>query len=151
MKVSTVGTAVLVLATFAYFASTGLAQTATPDRGCAGQIVDQVPRDASELGRGIITVPRNAVRPQNLKWELPIAAAAGVLIGWGDHSGSRRIQSLPFQDDARLGSNIVVGKELGTAALMYGVPCAKHRSSYARDTGLIALEAMGAANLEAWR
>jgi membrane-associated phospholipid phosphatase len=111
-----------------------------------GDIAMRLPGDLVKVGHGLAMAPRNAIRPSNLKWELPIAATAGILISSVDLSASRRIQSLPFQTDAIRGSNIGIGIELGTAGLMYAFGCAGHRSSYAANTGWTALEAMGAAN-----
>ncbi len=115
--------------------------------GSCGEVLRQIPHDLSQLGRGLIRAPRNAIRPSNLKWELPIAAAATILITSADTSASRRIQSLPFQQDAIRGSNIGVGMELSTAGLMYAIGCSGHRSPSAASAGFTALEAMGAANL----
>jgi hypothetical protein len=129
----------------------GMARAAEPNdfgnsSGGCGEILGQLPHDLSTFGHGLASAPRNAVRLRNLKWELPIAAAAGSLIAWGDQPFNQRIHSAKFENDAILGSNIGVGMELATAGLMYGVGCAGHRSSYTANTGWIALEAMGAAN-----
>jgi len=91
--------------------------------------------------------PRNAIRPGNLKWELPIAAATGLLIATADSHIDNHIQSRSFVNASARGSNIGLGIELGAAGLMYLGGCVGHRSSYAANTGFTALEAMGAANL----
>ncbi len=116
------------------------------DGGCR-QIAGQLPHAASTFGHGLIAAPRNAIRPSNLKWELPIAAATGLLIATADNHINNHIQSPTFVQDSTRGSNIGLGIELGTAGLMYLGGCYGHRSSYAANTGLTALEAMGAANL----
>ena len=121
------------------------AQNGAPASGC-GDIAMRLPDDLVKVGHGLAMAPRNAIRPRNLRWELPIAAATGILISSVDLSASRRIQSLPFQTDAIRGSNIGIGIQLGAAGLMYGIGCTGHRSSYAANTGWTALEAMGAAN-----
>lgn len=113
--------------------------------GC-GAIAGHVPHDLSSLGHGLLSAPRNAIRPSNLKWELPVAAATGLLIAYADQPASRRIQSPSFERDSVRGSNIGVGIELGTAGLMYAVGCHGHRSPFMANTGWTALEAMGAAN-----
>ena len=46
---------------------------------------------AREFGRGVVSAPRNAIRPANLKWELPIAASTGILIAEGDQPLANRI------------------------------------------------------------
>jgi hypothetical protein len=50
------------------------------DAGGCRQVASQLPQAASTFGRGLAVAPRDAVRPSNLKWELPIAAATGLLI-----------------------------------------------------------------------
>ncbi len=120
--------------------------TAIDDGGCR-QIASQIPHTASTFGHGIATAPRNAIRPSNLKWELPIAAATGLLIATSDDHINSHIQSPSFAKAAARGSNVGLGIELGVAGLMYVGGCAGHRSSYMANTGFTALEAVGAANL----
>ena len=103
------------------------------------------PRPRSVMA--LASAPRNAIRPSNLKWELPIAAATGLLIASSDDHINSHIQSLSFAQAASRGSSVGLGIELGTAGLMYLVGCPGHRSSYVANTGFTALEAMGAANL----
>src|SRR5258707_1088975 len=100
--------------------------------------------EASQFGRGLQGVPRGVVRPGNLKWELPILAATGVMIAKIDRPADNRIQSKSLQQTAGQWSNVGLELELGLAALAYGVGCGKHHS-YLRDTGFKALAAMGAA------
>jgi membrane-associated phospholipid phosphatase len=116
------------------------------DGGCR-QIAGQIPHTASSFGHGPAAAPRNAFRPGNLKWELPIALATGLLIATSDDHINRHIQSASFVQAASRGSNVGLGIELGTAGLMYLVGCSGLRSSYAANTGFTALEAMGAASL----
>jgi hypothetical protein len=71
----------------------------TGDGGCR-QIAGQLPHTASTFGHGLASVPRNAIRPGNLKWELPIAAAAGLLIASSDDHINSHIQSLSFAQAA---------------------------------------------------
>ena len=100
--------------------------------------------ETSQFGHGLKAVPRSAVRPSNLKWELPILAATGVLIAKVDRPADNRIQSKSLQQTAGQWSNVGLGLEIGSAALAYGIGCGKHQS-YLRDTGFKALAAMGAA------
>ena len=118
----------------------------TGDGGCR-QIAGQLPHTASAFGHGLAAVPRNAIRPSNLKWELPIAAGTGLLIASSDDHINNHIHSPSFAQAASRGSNVGLGIELGTAGLMYLVGCSGHRSSYAANTGFAALEAMGVASL----
>jgi membrane-associated phospholipid phosphatase len=121
-------------------------QSSTNVGGCR-QIAGQLPQAASTLGHGLANAPRNAVRPANLAWELPIAAATGLLIASGDNHINNHIHSPAFVQDASRGSNVGLGIELGAAGLAYFVGCSGHRSPYAANTGFTALEAMGAASL----
>ena len=100
--------------------------------------------EASTFGHGLARAPRGVVRPSNLKWELPILGATGVLIAKVDRPADNRIQSKSLQQTAGLWSNVGLGLELGSAALAYGVGCGEHHS-YLRDTGFKALAAMAAA------
>jgi membrane-associated phospholipid phosphatase len=114
--------------------------------GCK-QIAGQLPQTASTFGRGLAMAPRDAVRPSNLKWELPIAAATGLLIVSVDNHVNNHIQSPSFVQDAARGSNVGLGIELGAAGLAYLVGCSGHRSPYMANSGFTALEAMGAASV----
>src|SRR5580693_8207444 len=67
----------------------------TGDGGCR-EIAGQLPHATSTFGHGLVTAPRNAIRPRNLKWELPIAAATGLLIATSDDHINSHIQSLSF-------------------------------------------------------
>ena len=107
-------------------------------------IADQTWSEASQFGHGLLSVPRNAVRLGNLKWELPILAATGVLIAEIDRPAANRIQSQSLQQTAGRWSNAGLGIEIGSAALMYGAGCHSHHP-YLRDAGFTALAAMAAA------
>jgi len=116
------------------------------DGGCR-QIVSQFSHAASTFGHGLASAPRDAFRLRNLKWELPIAAATGLLIATSDNHINNHIQSAAFANASTQGSNVGLGFELGTAGFMYLFGCSGHHSSYAASTGFIALEAMGASTL----
>jgi len=139
--------AVLLALAFCALPSWGAQEPADRDDGGCGQILGHLPHTAATFGHGLIAAPRNAVRPDNLKWELPIAAATGLLIATSDTYINNHIQSPAFVRDSARGSNIGLGMELGAAGLLYLGGCAGRRSSYAANTGFMALEAMGAANL----
>jgi membrane-associated phospholipid phosphatase len=123
------------------------AQVPAGSDGGSRQIAGQLPHATSTFGHGLATAPRNAIRWSNLKWELPIAAATGLLIASSDNHINQHIQSTSFAQASALGSNVGLGIELGTAGLLYFVGCSGNRSSYAANTGFTALEAMGAASL----
>ena len=116
----------------------------------AGSLQARLPHTASTFGHGLAAAPRNAIRWSNLKWELPIAAATGLLIASADNHINSHIQSPSFVQAASRGSSVGLGIELGMAGLISVVGCSVHRSSYAANTGLTALEAMGAASLMAY-
>ena len=121
------------------------AQEAVTDTECSVRgFFHQTWSETSQFGHGLKAVPRGAVRPSNLKWELPILAATGVMIAKVDRPADNRIQSKSLQQTAGQWSNVGLGLELGSAALAYGMGCGKHHS-YLRDTGFKALAAMGAA------
>lgn len=103
-----------------------------------------VGNDALTVWHGIASTPRNAIRPHNLAWELPIAAATGVLIAEADRPAADRIQSKSLQDTAGRWSNVGLGLELGTSALAWAGGCMDHRSKMA-EAGFTALTAVGAA------
>lgn len=145
MRLHTIFETLLALMLSAGLVPVAQGQNGASPSGC-GDIAMRLPGDLVKMGRGLVMAPRNAIRPRNLRWELPIAGTAGILISSVDVSASRRIQSLPFQTDAIRGSNIGLGIELGTAGLMYAIGCTGNRSSYAANTGWTALEAMGTAN-----
>src|SRR4051794_16646054 len=100
--------------------------------------------EAEQFGHGLKAAPRNAVRPRNLVWELPVLAATGVMIAKVDRPAGNRIQSKSLQQTAGLWSNVGLGMELGSGALGYGVGCGNHHSS-PRATGFKPRAAMGAA------
>lgn len=101
--------------------------------------------EARQFGHGLAAAPRNSIRPGNLKWELPIGAATGILIAKVDRTADNRIQLKSFRQLAGRWSNIGLEIELGSSGLAYGVGCAERRI-YLRNTGFKMLAAMGAAN-----
>ncbi|HWR15063.1 MAG TPA: phosphatase PAP2 family protein [Terriglobales bacterium] len=102
--------------------------------------------DTKTLWHGFTGIPRNAIRPHNLAWELPIAAVTGALIAQGDSSAANRIQSKSLQDVSSRWSNIGLAMELGAGALTWTGGCVSHRSR-AAETGFTALGAMAAAGV----
>lgn len=138
---STVATIVLFCA---ISISSGLAQST--ESGCGvSATTHQVLGHAGQLLRGIEHAPRNAIRPENLKWELPIGAATGLLIAEADQSAANRIQSPSLIHTARRWSNIGLGTEIIAAGATWGGGCLAHKHSLI-DNGITALTAMGAAS-----
>ena len=94
------------------------AQEAVTDTGCTVHgFFHDTWSETSQFGRGLKAVPRGVVRPSNLKWELPILAATGVMIAKVDRPADNRIQSKSLQQTAGQWSNVGLGLELGSAAL----------------------------------
>ena len=113
--------------------------------GCGpSQTTHQVLGHAHQLLHGIKHVPRAAIRPENLKWELPIAATTGLLIAKVDQPAANRIQSKSLQNLAGRWSDAGLGMEIAAGAATWGAGCIEHKPSL-RDNGLTALTAMGAA------
>ncbi|HLK31974.1 MAG TPA: phosphatase PAP2 family protein [Terriglobales bacterium] len=119
-------------------------QINAPSTGCLPATATQLHNDATGLGHGLMAAPRNAIRPQNLKWELPIAAATGILIAEVDGPVNSHNRSISRQNTASTWSNVGLGMEFGTAGLMWLDGCARHHDSL-RENGWTALEAAGAA------
>jgi membrane-associated phospholipid phosphatase len=137
----------LVLPFFLLAILTPAAHAQAPDQGarCSFRgFFHETWTEAGQFGDGLKAAPRGAIRPGNLKWELPVAATTGVLIAEVDRPAANRIQSKSLQQTASRWSNVGLGLEIGSAALAYGVGCGTHRS-HLRDTGFKALAAMGAA------
>ena len=121
------------------------AAQAQTESGCSpSQFGHQTLAEAKQFGHGLTEVPRNLIRPRNLMWELPIAAATGILIAEVDRPAANRIQSADMQRLAGRWSNAGLGIEIGSSALTYVIGCGEHRP-YVRDTGFTGLAAMAAA------
>ncbi len=103
-----------------------------------------VGNEAKQFGVGLKHLPRAMVRPNNLAWELPIGAATGLLIAEVDHPAANRIQSRDLINTASTWSNVGLGAELGSSALMWGLGCHAHSEGLSR-AGFATLSAMGAA------
>lgn len=132
-------------------ATTGIsaAQNQSDSSHCASDTIHQIGHDSAWFGQGLESAPRSAFRVRNLEWELPIAATTAALIAWADAPASRHIHSQTLQNDARRASNIGIGLELGTAGVAYGVGCFEGKENL-RQTGLLAVEAAGAASAMTW-
>lgn len=100
--------------------------------------------DVGAFGQGLAAAPRASIKPENLKWELPLSAATGVLIGVVDKPAADRIQSQSLQNLAGRWSNIGLGIELGAGGAAWAYGCERHHP-YAAESGFKALEASGVA------
>ena len=125
--------------------SIGISAQTIPPAPCGfSSTTNIVGHDAGALWRGIKSAPRNAIRPRNLAWELPIGATTGILIAKGDVPAADRIQSKSLQNTSSLWSNIGLGMELGAGALSWTGGCISHNSRLS-EAGATALSAVGAA------
>ena len=119
---------------------------AAMDGGCGfSATTHEVLTEASQFEHGLKQVPRNAVRPHNLAWELPIAAATGLLIAKVDQPAANRIRSVSLQQQVSRWSNVGLGMEFGAAGVAWALGCAEHKE-FTRNTGLTTLAAMAAAS-----
>jgi membrane-associated phospholipid phosphatase len=91
---------------------------------------------------GFADTPRNAIRPKNLAWELPVAAATGLLIAYGDRPAENRFKSPTLQQDSDRASNIGIGLELGAGGIAWISGCAKDNPTLANNA-FVALAAGG--------
>lgn len=134
--------AVFVTLAVSIFAPRALAQTGG---GCGvSESAHQVIGHEKGFVRDLESAPRNAIRPHNLKWELPIAAATGLLIAEGDQPAANRIQGTSIETLSRRWSNIGLYSELAIPGIMWGAGCLEHKPTL-RDNGLTVLTAIGTA------
>jgi membrane-associated phospholipid phosphatase len=122
----------------------GQAQSDAAQQRCLSATGTQLHDDAAALGHGLAAAPHNAIRPRNLKWELPIAATTGIFIAELDQPVATHNQSLNRQSTLSTWSNVGLGMELGAAGLMWAAGCV-HSHESLRENGFTALEAAGAA------
>ncbi len=101
-----------------------------------------VGRDSKTMLHGILSAPRNAIRPRNLAWELPVGAATGLLIAKGDRPFENRFHSPTLINDSTRASDIAIAAQLGVGGLAWIGVCAKHDPSLANNA-FTALAAAG--------
>lgn len=123
---------------------TAQTQSDAEQQRCLYATKTQLHNDAEALGHGLAAAPRNAIRPRNLKWELPIAATTGIFVAELDQPVATHNQSLSRQTTLSTWSNLGLGVELGAAGLMWADGCVHHHTTL-RENGFTALEAAGAA------
>jgi membrane-associated phospholipid phosphatase len=113
----------------------------TPAPPChVGAFGRAVGRDSKTMLHGFASAPRSAIRPKNLAWELPVAAATGLLIAYGDRPTENRFQSHSLQSDASLGSDVGIALQLGAGGLAWVTGCATDHPTVANSafTALVA-------------
>jgi membrane-associated phospholipid phosphatase len=129
---------------FLSLAISGVAQSGPSEPCSFSDATHMLFTDGSTFLQGVKSSPRNAVRPQNLAWEVPIGVTAGILIAKGDRPAADRIQSSSLRKTAGRWSNVGIFTELGAGALAWGIGCKKHNSKVS-EAGFTALAATGAA------
>ena len=82
---------------------------------------------------GFADAPRNAIRPKNLAWELPVAAATGLLIAYGDRSFEDRFHNPTTENDFARASDIAVAAQLGVGGLAWITACKTDHPSAANN------------------
>jgi hypothetical protein len=121
------------------------AQKQLSERPCGlHEFAHDTAAESGGVARGLVKIPRNMVKPKNLGWELPVAAATALLITKADQPADRRIQSPSLENTAGIWSNVGWGMEFASSAVAYGVGC-HDGDQYLRDTGFKAMAAMGTA------
>src|SRR5919198_6322298 len=83
--------------------------------GCWAATKRDFKHDAVQMWRGIEAAPANAAKHPNLKWELPIAAATGVLVAYVDVRAAKRAKSEQVADATDAASNALLAAEVSAA------------------------------------
>lgn len=122
--------------------------TSTPPPPChLGPFGRAVGRDGVTALHGIAVSPREAIRPKNLLWELPVGAATGLLIATGaDRRTANHFTNPKTESHWSTVSDVGIGAELGVGAIGWMVGCAKDEPTLANST-FTALAAAGYAQV----
>lgn len=89
---------------------------------------------------GILSAPRNAIRPRNLAWELPVGAATGLLIAKGDRPFEDRFRSPTLIKNSTHASDIAIALQLGAGGIAWITACKTDQPTAANNvfTALVA-------------
>jgi hypothetical protein len=127
------------------FSAAACAQT--PNYGCGIHgIGDRLGRHAEVFAHGLKQTPREAVRPRNLAWELPTAAATVLLIKTADIPTADAIKSRSLVSASDRATNAGIGVELAAGALAFADGC-HSGDAHLREASFTALAATGEAGL----
>lgn len=107
---------------------------------CSHATLAQLKSDTLHYGHSLPSVPRNMIRGENLKWEVPVGAAAAILAQWVDVRASNRIRSEPFTTANDNASNALIGVQFGAAALTFLTGCG-FGHDFTRRAGFATMEA----------
>lgn len=130
----------------ALFVSGSIAEAQVDESGCLPASAHQALTHGKNFLQGLEHAPRNAIRAGNLKWELPIAAATGLLIAKGDQPAANQIQSLSLENTARRWADIGRYSELAVGGAMWVAGCAGHKGTL-RNNAVTALTAFAVADV----
>ena len=114
------------------------------DSGCKSVSGHQLSHDMRWMGKGIVLAPKHAIKPSNLKWEIPVVAATAFMVNVGDNPTSRTINDTHEEQVSNRFGDVGLYSEWGLAGALFAAGCATHRDSI-RSAGLQALEAGGTA------
>lgn len=107
----------------------------------------EVRSDSVTMWNALRHAPREIVELSNLKWEIPLAAATGVLIGVGDTRVADRVSNSPsLNGRSNTASTVITDGMVGFSAATYLFGCLGGRR-HALSPGLSALTAAGFALL----
>ena len=135
--VKTVRRFLLVITVLAVFPGLCSAQ------GCWQTTKQQVRNDGTTMWRDVRHLPHAMIEPHNLEWEVPVAAATGVLIGTGDTRVANKVKHSPgLNDNSDTASTAVAAAMLGGPGIAYLAGCRGQHSRAVRPE-LSALTAAG--------
>ena len=112
-------------------------QTSAPD----DVTIRNTPRHLLHDQAAIWTSPAH-VRTRDLKWLLPLAAAAGVAFATDQHTMTQVVSRNPSFDQASINtSNVLIGSWIAVPVAVYGFGHA-HQDEHARQAGILTGESM---------
>jgi hypothetical protein len=116
-------------------------------QNCWQSSKEEVRSDTVTMWNALRHAPRAMAEPHNLKWEIPVAAATGVLIGVGDTRVANQVSNSPsLNGHSDTASTVITDSLVGASAATYLVGCFGWRQ-HALSPGLSALTATGFAVL----
>lgn len=115
-------------------ACAALAQDSTPSTPCGGgSFARGLGRDSKTMLHGFADAPRNAIRPKNLAWEIPVGAASGLLIAYADTKTENHFNNPTSEKNWSRGSDVGVGLLLGAGAVSWVAGCAGDHPTLANN------------------
>lgn len=90
-------------------------------------------RDSKTMLHGFADAPRNAIRPKNLAWELPVGAATGLLIAYGDRKTEDHFNDPKSEQNWTRGSDVGIALELGAGGIAWISGCISDKPTLANN------------------